>query len=307
MAEKIGIIGMGLMGQAFIKNLLEAGFIIQGYDVDPKRMAQLKKQGGTALSKPADVIIDTKFLIISLPTSQITRDVLLSDNGILQAARSGLHICDTTTSHPDESEDVANYLRSYDIEYLDAAVSGTSKMAAEKDLIVIAGGKKKAFDYCKTLFSGFARNSYYMGPSGAGAKTKLVINLILAGNRLALAEGLLLGEKAGLNLDSLLTVIQDGACSSKTMVDKGPKMIKSDYSKQGQVKLSLKDSRLMLELGQKVGAPLLMTSIYSQIMQVALEKGYSEKDTVAFYEILRGMAGLEEREGVDSVAMMEMK
>ena len=132
-------------------------------------------------------------------------------------------------------------------------------------------------------------------------------NLILAGNRLALAEGLLLGEKAGLNLDSLLTVIQDGACSSKTMIDKGPKMIKSDYSKQGQVKLSLKDSRLMLELGQKVGAPLLMTSIYSQIMQVALEKGYSEKDTVAFYEILRGMAGLEEREGVDSVSMMEMK
>ena len=74
------------------------------------------------------------------------------------------------------------------------------------------------------------------------------------------------------------------------MIDKGPKMIKSDYSKQGQVKLSLKDSRLMLELGQKVGAPLLMTSVYSQIMQVALEKGYSEKDTVAFYEILRGMA-----------------
>ena len=127
------------------------------------------------------------------------------------------------------------------------------------------------------------------------------------GNRLALAEGLLLGEKAGLNLDSLLTVIQDGACSSKTMIDKGPKMIKSDYSKQGQVKLSLKDSRLMLELGKKVGAPLLMTSVYSQIMQAALEKGYSEKDTVAFYEILRGMAGLEEREGIDSVAMMEMK
>ena len=140
-----------------------------------------------------------------------------------------------------------------------------------------------------------------MGPSGSGARTKLIINLILAGNRLALAEGLILGEKGGLELQNLLEVLKDGACYSKTMVDKGPKMINADYSKQGQVKFSLKDARLMIELGQQLGAPILMTGLYSQILQTAFEKGYSEKDTAAFYEIMRGMAGLEERQGSDKV------
>ena len=139
-----------------------------------------------------------------------------------------------------------------------------------------------------------------MGPVGSGARTKLVINLILAGNRLALAEGLVLGEKAGLEPENLLTVLQDGACSSKTMIDKGPKMIQADYSKQGQVKTSLKDSRLMLEQGQRLGSPMLMTNVWSQVAQMAYEKGYAEKDSVAFFEVLRGMAGLEEREGIDS-------
>ena len=103
--------------------------------------------------------------------------------------------------------------------------------------------------------------------------------------------------------NNLLDVLQDGACASKTMMDKGPKMIKADYSKQGQIKVSLKDSRLMLEQGQRLGAPMLMTNIWSQIIQASYEKGYGEKDTVAFYEVLRGMAGLEERPGIDNVPL----
>ena len=85
------------------------------------------------------------------------------------------------------------------------------------------------------------------------------------------------------------------------MIDKGPKMINADYSKQGQIKTSLKDNRLMLEQGQILGSPMLVTSAISQCYQAAFEKGYSEKDTVSFYEILRGMAGLKEREGIDDV------
>ncbi len=165
----------------------------------------------------------------------------------------------------------------------------------EKDLVIIAGGNQEDFDTCRAVFSGFSREAYYMGPVGSGARTKLVINLILAGNRLALAEGLLLGEKVGLDVDSLLVVIQDAACSSKTMIDKGPKMLGADYSPQGQIKTSLKDSRLMLEQGQLHGSPMLMTNVWSQILQMAYQKGQAELDTVSFYEVLREMAGLERR------------
>ena len=301
MPQKLGIVGMGLMGQAFIHNLSQSQFSLQGFDIDADRMKDLRDQGGHPVDTPAKAAQGVNFVILSLPTSTIARDVLLGPNGVAEGASEGLLICDTTTARPADSEQLAEELEERGIRYLDSAVSGTSTMAENGDLIVIAGGKKEDFDACKSIFSGFSREAYYMGPSGSGARTKLVINLILAGNRFALAEGLVMGEKAGLEPHNLLEVLKDGACYSKTMIDKGPKMINADYAKQGQVKVSLKDSRLMIELGQQLGVPVLMTSLYSQILQTAYEKGYSEKDTVAFYEILRGMSGLEERIGIDSV------
>jgi 3-hydroxyisobutyrate dehydrogenase-like beta-hydroxyacid dehydrogenase len=168
-------------------------------------------------------------------------------------------------------------------------------MAWKKDLIVIAGGVDDDFEACRPYFAAFSRAAYHMGPIGSGALTKLIINLILAGNRLALAEGLVLGMKAGVDGESLLTVLQDGACSSKTMIDKGPKMLKGDYTPQGQVKISLKDARLTLEQGSRFGSPMLITSLWAQIQQAAYEKGLGDYDSVAYFEVLRELAGLPKR------------
>jgi 3-hydroxyisobutyrate dehydrogenase-like beta-hydroxyacid dehydrogenase len=297
MSERIGIVGMGLMGQAFIKHLTASQFTVQGFDIDPRRMDQLAAQGGQPVDSPASAARGAACVITSLPTSEIAREVVLGQNGITEGAEKGLYILDTTTARPEDSERLAAELKGRGIRFLDTAVSGTSTMAQAGDLVVIAGGEKEDFEACRSYLAGFSRAAYHMGPSGSGARTKLIINLILAGNRLALAEGLLLGEKAGLEANNLLSVLRDGACSSKTMVDKGPKMIAADYAPQGILKISLKDSRLMLEMAQKLGAPLLMTGIYSQLMQAAYEKGLGDMDTVAFYEIMRGMAGLDERRG----------
>ena len=302
MTQRIGIVGMGLMGQAFIKHMRAKQFIVQGFDPDPARMDQLAEAGGHPADTPAAAATDVDRLIISVPTSDIARSVIFDDgNGIASAASDDLIIMDTTTARPDDSIRTAAELKERGIRYLDSTVSGTSTMAQAGDLVVIVGGEEADFEACREAFASFSRAAYYMGPSGSGARTKLIINLILAGNRLAMAEGMVLGEKAGLDPNNLLSVLQDGACSSKTMIDKGPKMIDADYSQQGKVAISLKDSRLMMDMGQKLGAPTMMIQVYSQIMQAALEKGYAQKDTVAFYEILRGMAGLEEREGIDDV------
>jgi 3-hydroxyisobutyrate dehydrogenase-like beta-hydroxyacid dehydrogenase len=301
MAEHVGIVGMGLMGQAFIHNMRKSQFIVQGYDVDPQRMDDLRAEGGHPVDTPAAAAKGMKCVITSLPNSAVVREVVLGKNGIAEGAEEGLCICDTTTSRPEDSERIATELAERGISFLDSAVSGTSTMARDGDLIIIAGGNRDDFEACRPIFSGFSRAAYYMGPAGSGARTKLVINLILGGNRLALAEGLILGDKMGLGLENLLKVLIDGACGSKTMVDKGPKMIEADYAKQGQIKTALKDTRLMLEEGQRYGAPLPLTGIYSQLLQAAYEKGYGEKDTVAFIEVLRGMAGLDERQGIDDV------
>ena len=292
MDERVGMVGIGLMGSALSGNLLTAGFEVQGFDVDGQRMDEFAERGGIPVASPAAAAKGVRWLLSSLPTSDVVREATFGKNGIGEGAEKGLIFVDTTTSRPADSQRIGAELRGRGIRFLDAAVSGTSAMAWKKDLIIIAGGEKEDFKDCRPYFDAISRAAYHMGPVGSGTLTKLIINLILAGNRLALAEGLVLGTKAGVELDNLLTVLQDAACYSKTMVDKGPKMIKGDYSPEGLVKINLKDSRLMLELGQRYGTPMLMTGIWSQLAQAAYEHGLADKDTVAIYEILRGMAGL---------------
>ncbi|MEK6712533.1 MAG: NAD(P)-dependent oxidoreductase, partial [Nitrospinota bacterium] len=216
-------------------------------------------------------------------------------DGIAEGAKEGLLFADATTSRPEDSQKIGAELAARGIRFLDAAVSGTSAMAWKKDLIIIAGGAKEDFDACQPYFAAVSRAAYHMGATGSGALTKLIINLVLAGNRLALAEGLVLGEKAGMNGEKLLAVLQDGACHSKTMIDKGPKMIHGDYRPEGVIRTSLKDSRLMLEQGQRYNSPMLMIGVWSQLAQAAYQHGLADKDTVSIFEVLREMAGLPRR------------
>lgn len=295
MAETVGIVGMGLMGQAFIHHLLESGFKVQGHDISERSMARLHERGGTPVDSPAAAARGARWLITSLPNSEIVREVVLGANGVAEGAGRGLIVADTSTSRPEDSEKLGAELAGRGIRFLDACVSGTSAMAWKKDLVVIAGGTADDFEAAKPLFAGFSRAAYHMGPVGSGALTKLIINLVLFGNRLALAEALVLGMKAGMAGESLLRVLQDGACSSKTMVDKGPKMLDGDYTPEGQVKISLKDARLALEQGTRLGAPMFVGSLWTQIQQAAYQQGLADMDSVAFIEVLRGLAGLSKR------------
>lgn len=295
MVERVGIVGMGLMGQAFITNLLKSQIAVQGFDLDPARMDQLSALGGDPVASPAAAAEGVDFLLTSLPNSTIVRKVLLSADGVCQGGKQGLIVCDTTTARPEDSEDLAGALAERGMGFLDAAVSGTSAMAQKGDLIVIAGGERQDFEACRPVLAGFSRAAYHMGPAGSGARTKLVINLVLAGNRLALAEGLVHGEKIGLDGDNLLKVLQDGASGSKTMSDKGPMMVQADYTTQSLISNVLKDSRLMIEQAQRFGAPAMMITAWSQIIQAAHERGCGDMDVTSFIEVLRDMAGLESR------------
>jgi 3-hydroxyisobutyrate dehydrogenase-like beta-hydroxyacid dehydrogenase len=295
MAECVGIVGMGLMGRAFVHHLLQSGFRVQGYDIDEGRMRELHERGGTPVESPAAAARGARWVVTSLPTSDIVREVVLGPNGIAHGAAKGLIVADTSTSRPEDSEKLGAELAKRGIRFLDACVSGTSAMAWKKDLIIIAGGTVEDFEASKPLFDGFSRAAYRMGPVGSGAVTKLIINLVLFGNRLALAEGLVLGMKAGMEGEGLLRVLQDAACSSKTMIDKGPKMVNADYSPEGRVRISLKDARLALEQGTRLGAPMLVTSLWTQLQQAAYQQGLADVDSTAFIEVLRGMAGLPKR------------
>ena len=295
MRERVGIVGIGLMGQALTANLLRAGFTLQGFDTDAGRMKEFKVQGGTPVSSAAEAARGVRWVLTSLPNSTVVREVVLGPGGVAEGATKGLLLADTTTSRPEDSVSLAAELTRRGIRFLDAAVSGTSTMAWKKDLIVITGGEPEDFDACRSLFDGFARAAYHMGPVGSGALAKLIINLVLLCNRWGLAEGLVLGMKAGINMESLLAALKDGAAGSKAMDQMGERMIKGNFTPAGRLTTALKDSRLMLEQGQHYGVPMFLTTICAQLVQSGVQTGYAEFDGACYIEILREMAGLPRR------------
>jgi 2-hydroxy-3-oxopropionate reductase len=258
-------------------------------------MKEFKDQGGIPASSAAEAARGAYWVLISMPNSTVVREVVFGPGGVAEGAEKGLLVADTTTSRPEDSVNLGAELSRRGIRFLDAAVSGTSKMAWAKDLIVVAGGEQADFEACRPLFAGFAKASYHLGPVGSGALTKLIINLVLACNRLGLAEGLVLGMKAGINLETLMAALKDGAAGSKAMDQKGGMMISGIYTPESRLTTTLKDVRLMLEQGQHYGTPMFVTGIYSQIVQAGVQMGYGEIDPACFIEVLRGLAGLPQR------------
>ncbi len=295
MAERVGIVGLGLMGQAYSQNLIPAGFEVQGFDTDSARMDELREKGGTPVESPAAAARGARWLITALPTSAIVREVALGPNGVAEGADKGLLFVDTSTAAPEESKALAIDLAEHGIRFLDCPVSGTSLMAQSKDLIVMAAGPAEDYEACKPLFDGISRGSYHVGPSGAGALTKLIIKLVLMGNAFALAEGLTLGMKAGLDTERILAVLKDGAAGSKVMDQKGMKMINADYETHLSLAMAVKDVGLMLEQGKAYGTPMMLTSTYSQMTQSAARIMGSDQDYSSFIELLREMSGMERR------------
>jgi 2-hydroxy-3-oxopropionate reductase len=292
MKECVGIVGLGLMGQAFTANLLRAGFTLRGFDIDAGRMKEFETQGGLPVASAAEAARGARWLLTSLPNSEVVREAVLGPGGVAAGAAEGLTITDTTTSRPEDSRSLGAELARRGIRFLDAAVSGTSTMAWQKDLIVVAGGEPPDFEACRPLFAGFSKAAYHMGPLGSGALAKLIINLVLAINRLGLAEGLVLGMKAGMNLESLLSALKEGAAGSKAMDQKGEKMLRAEYTPESRLTSTQKDVRLMLEQGQRFGTPMFLASIYAHIVQIGVQTGFAELDPSSVIEVLRGMSGL---------------
>ena len=295
MAERVGLVGLGLMGHAMSKNMLAAGFAVQGFDLAADRVALFEEMGGEVVGSAAEAARGVDTVVLSLPNSDIVRAVVTGPDGVLEGASEGLVIVDTTTSRPEDSATIAEELAARGIRFVDAAVSGTSVMAEEKDLIVIAGGQAEDFEAAREVMGGFSRAAHYMGPSGSGALTKLIINLVLMGNRFALMEGMLLGMKAGVDENRLLSVLKDGASGSKTMDQKGQKLIDGEYTPQGALWVATKDSGLMMEQGRKHGTPMFMATLYNQLATSQARMGDDTLDSSSVFEMLREMAGLERR------------
>jgi 2-hydroxy-3-oxopropionate reductase len=288
--RRIGCVGLGLMGSGMARNLLSAGFSIIGYDSDPSKMEALVGKGFQKTDSPEGIASQVEAILLSLPNSRVVNDVVKESLKLFERGEMGLILIDTTTADPVMSEELAARLRERGIEMLDAAVSGTSKMCAEKDVTFLVGGKEETFEKSGPLFSALGKQTFYMGENGTGAAAKLIVNLVLGLNRMALAEGLCLAGKAGMDPHRTLEVLKGSAAYSKAMDQKGLKMIEKDFlPPEGKLSFHLKDVGLMLDLGHRVNAPLILSGLHAQALRSEVAKGRGEwdnADIISFYEDL---------------------
>jgi len=289
-AKNIGFVGLGLMGKGMVRNLVSGGFSVIGYDIEPAQIAAGVEMGAEGCNDPAVLVDKVDVIMLSLPNSHVVNAVAKSALKLFDKAKKGLVLIDTTTADPLMSAELAAKLREKGIEMLDAAISGTSKMCAQKDITFMVGGSQDVYKDCEPIFAALGDRRYYLGKNGSGAMMKLIVNLVLGLNRMVLAEGLSLGKKAGMDAPVLLEVLKNSAAYSRAMDMKGTKMIEQDFlPPEGKLACHLMDVPLILDLAGRLNFPLPLSSLHAQALtsQVARDRGeWDNSAIIAFYNDL---------------------
>ena len=293
MNKPVGLIGLGLMGVCLADHLLKAGYTVYADDLDPAKVEHVIKMGGKKLASLQEPTAELRVMILSLPNSKIVHDLLVSKLQLLEGDHSGLIIVDTTTADPDITIPLAAQLKTHGVEMLDATISGTSEMCAAKDAIFMVGGDESVFQQCREMLAQMSREVFYMGKSGSGAAIKLVVNLVLAINRMGLAEGLTLARKAGLDPLQTLEILKKSAAGSKAMDQKGYRMVnEAFYPPIGHLSTHYKDVRLMLSYAATLNCPLPLASMNAQALASEISKGRGDRDSSAIISFYNDIANL---------------
>ena len=289
--KKISVIGLGLMGTPIATLLMKAGYQVTGFDIVKKRMTDLVSLGLRAVHSPGEAAQGADLVLLSLPNWKAVLEAVEGKGGILEGARRGQIVVDTSTSPPWESKALGARMARKGIEWMDIPISGSSAQARVGNMVFMAGGKRAVFEKVRPVLDRIGKKTVYAGKSGCGATLKLAVNHTLFLNQAAAIEGLVLGLKAGLNPDVLLEVITSGAASSDLLLARGKDMLRGDFSPKGPVGLAVKDVALSLETAKQLGIVLPVGALYQQFLLKAHYNGWDREDATAVMKIYQQMAG----------------
>ncbi len=282
--QTIGVIGLGLLGSALAKRLLGAGYAVVGYDLLALRRQELLDAGGRAIASAGQVAAACDTLVLSLPDADVVAAVMRQIETDLRPRQL---VIDTTTGDPVGSAALGHALAQRGVGFLDATIAGSSVQALAGQAVVMAGGQETDFRSARDLLSCFAREVFYLGPWGSGARMKLVVNLVLGLNRAVLAEGLTLAKALELDLDLTLTILKTTPAYSTVMDTKGSKMLAEDFEPQARLSQHLKDVRLILAVGERTATDLPLSAVHRCLLERAEAAGYGELDNSAIIRAFR--------------------
>ncbi len=285
----IGVVGLGIMGGAFAKNLSQAGWRVVGYDMSAARCKEAKRAGVEIARNAADVAAKVPAIITSLPNPQALDATVRT---IAKAKLPRRVIVEMSTFTIEDKEKAERVLRKAGHVMLDCPVSGTGSQAATRDLVFYASGDSKIIKRLRPMFMQFGRGVYDVGVFGNGSRMKYVANLLVAIHNVASAEAMVLGMKAGLDPEMIVDLIRAGAGNSRVFELRAPMMVKDSYV-PATMKNSVwqKDMNVIGDFAKKIGVPTPLLTATIPVYKKALTTGHAEHDTAAVCAVLEQMAG----------------
>ena len=291
---RIGIIGVGLLGSAVASRLLEGSFEVTGYDTRPEQVKALQVKGLKAASTIAEAAADAHAVFTILPSLDSVETTMIGAGGLIETAPPNCTVIQMSTISPELTRHLAKAAAEKGLGFLDAPMSGTSAMVAGGDCTIFVAGNRAQADACQPIFGAIAKKTFYVGQTGMASLAKLATNLLVGLNTAALAEALVLGAKGGLAPAMLLDMLKESAAASKMLEVRGPLMASHQFDPQMKIDLFLKDFKLMLEEGRRLGVPLPLTGITQQLAMATAAAGRGEEDLAAVITIFERLAGLED-------------
>ncbi len=290
--ERVGFLGLGIMGSRMAANLARAGLPLTVWTHTPGKAAEwASEHGATAAQTPAEVAADSDVVVSMVVDGEQVSSILLGEVGVVQSAHPGLLCVDMSTIGPADTRTIGAVLRERGVGMLDAPVTGSSPRAEEGSLTIMVGGERESFERVRPLLERMGRLIAYVGELGQGQMLKLINNSLGAANAAAVAEALLLAHATGVDLDALVEVASAGSGASAQLTMKSGPMREHDFSTMFKTAHMLKDVRLCLEEAQKAGVPFPAAAHARDVLAATMGRGHADDDYAALIEAAEGFAG----------------
>ncbi len=288
--ETVGFVGLGIMGLPMSLNLIKAGYPLTVYNRTRTKTAEPAAEGAAVADSPKEVAQRSSVIIVMVADSPDVEEVVLGENGIIQGVQEGSIVIDMSTIAPSVTRHIGGLLAEKGVQMLDAPVSGSSWAAADGTLSIMVGGEPEAFQRGLPVMQAMGTNIIHIGPGGMGQVCKLVNQVMVAGTLAAVCEGLLLGAKAGVDLDKVFQAVTGGAANSWQLENLGSRILQRDFNPGFSVKLMLKDQRLVNQASQEMELPMPVSAVARQFFYLLAQKGLGEEGTQSYIKGLEEMA-----------------
>jgi 2-hydroxy-3-oxopropionate reductase len=292
-SDRIGFIGLGIMGRPMAGHLADAGYPTMVWNRTRSKMQELVERGAAAGESPQDVAARSDITITMVADTPDVLEVILGPQGVLHGVRRGSVVVDMSTISPVATREIAQRLGERGAEMLDAPVSGGEKGAIDAALSIMVGGKAEVFERVLPVFQKMGKQIVHLGAAGAGQVTKACNQLVLSLTLLGVAEALTLARKAGVDPAKVRAALLGGFAQSRVLELHGQRMLDRNFEPGFRTRLYHKDMGIVMETGRSAGMPLAGGALAAQLYQVAMAQGMGEKDYSVLARVVAGLAGVE--------------